>query len=294
MNTISSTALIVGAEGGIGSALNELLLARYKAVYGTTRRSPHGENFFNIDLSNNFDELKKIAGICDVAFICAGVTKAVECENDRAGSYAVNVTNTIKLVTILQDLGLFVVWLSSNAVFSGVHPFCKLYEPYTPINEYGRQKVAAEKGILELGGRAAIVRLTKVLSKNTPPISGWIKNLREGKEIYPFFDSYFCPLSLNFSINTIAKVGCNMKKGIFHISGSDDISYADFARMLAIKLCGSDFLVKPVSRAVAQSPMLFTGRFSSLDMGREISIIDIEPQSPTQVLADIMKNKGFK
>ena len=58
MNTISSTALIVGAEGGIGSALNELLLARYKAVYGTNRRSPHGENFFNIDLSNNFSDNK--------------------------------------------------------------------------------------------------------------------------------------------------------------------------------------------------------------------------------------------
>ncbi len=200
MNPIASTALIVGAEGGIGSALHELLLPRYKAVYGTTRRSPHGEKFFQIDLSNNFDGLKKIAGICDIAFICAGATKAVECENDRAGSYAVNVTSTVKMVSTLQDLGLFVVWLSSNAVFSGMHPLCELDEPYMPITEYGRQKVAAEKGILELGGRAAIVRLTKVLSKNTPLINGWVKNLKGGKEIHPFSDSYFCPISLNFAI----------------------------------------------------------------------------------------------
>lgn len=287
MKPIFSKALIVGVEGGIGRALYELLLPSYNAVYGTSRREQDGEIFFQIDLSNDFTGLKKIPNSCNIAFICAATTKIVDCENDRVGSYAVNVTNTVKLVSTLQDLGMFVVWLSSNAVFSGKRPFSGLDEPYMPLTEYGRQKAAAEREIIELGG-VAIIRLTKVLSKDTPLIASWIKNLKNGEKIYSFSDSYFCPISLKFAIDAIAKVGCNFKEGIFNISGSDDISYFDFARMLAINSCGGDDLIRPVNKAMMQSTMLFNGRFGSLDMSMTTSSLDIKPQLLTEVLADIM------
>lgn len=287
MTPISSKALVVGAEGVIGSALYDCLVPNYSAVYGTSRRVQNRKDFVQIDLSNSFDGLSKIAGICDIAFICAATTKAVDCDNNRAESYAVNVTNTLKIIKVLQDLGVFIVWLSSSAVFSGKRPFCGLDEPYMPLTEYGRQKAEAEQEILELGG-VAIVRLTKVLSKNTPLISGWVNDLRDGKEIYPFSDAYFSPISLNYATNAIAKVGRNGGSGIFNISGSDDISYSDFARILAVKLCGVDHLVKPVTKAMAKSTMLATGRYSSLDMKEITSMADIKPQLCADLLEDIL------
>ena len=287
MNPISSKAIIVGADGVIGSALYDCLVPNYSAVYGTSRRVQKRQDFSQIDLSNSFDGLSKIAGRCEIAFICAAITKAVDCENNRAESYAVNVTNTLKIIKILQDLGVFVVWLSSNAVFSGESPFSGLDEPYMPLTEYGRQKADAEQKILDLGG-VAIIRLTKVLSKNTPLKRGWVDDLRVGKEIHPFSDAYFSPISLNYATNAIAKVGRNGGSGIFNISGSDDISYSDFARILAVKLCGVDHLVKPVTKAMAKSTMLATGRYSSLDMKQMTAMAYIKPQLCVDLLEDIL------
>ena len=156
-----------------------------------------------------------------------------------------------------------------------------------PLTEYGRQKAAAEQRILDLGG-VAIIRLTKVLSKNTPLIRGWVDDLRVGKEIHPFSDAYFSPISLNYATNAIAKVGHNLECGIFNISGSDDISYSDFARMLAIKLCGVDHLVKPLSKAMANSTIFASGRYSSLDMKKIMSMANIKPQSLASVMEDIL------
>ena len=287
MTPTSKNALVIGAEGMIGSALYDCLGSIYGTVFGTTRREQNKSDLVRIDLTNSFDGLKKIASLCDVAFVCAGTTKAMDCENNKAYSYLVNVTNTLKIVKILQDLDVFVVWLSSNAVFSGKQPFCGLDEPYMPFSEYGRQKVEAEQEIIELGG-VAIVRLTKVISKNTPLISGWVEDLRSGKETYPFSDAYFSPISLNYATNAIANVGCNLGSGIFNVSGSDDISYSDFARMLAIRLRVVDDLVKPISKATANSTIFASGRYSSLDMKRITSILDIKPQPIASVMEDIL------
>ena len=156
-----------------------------------------------------------------------------------------------------------------------------------PLNEYGRQKVKAEQKIIKLGG-VAIVRLTKVLSRNTPLISDWIKKLKAGKKIYPFSDAYFSPISIKYATNAIAKVGSNNRTGIFNISGNDDISYYDFARTLAIKLNGVDDLVRPVSKVTANSTIFASGRYSTLDMEEIMTIIDIKPQPFENVLEDIL------
>lgn len=84
MNSISKAALVVGTGGNIGSALINFILPRYKVVYATTRRSTHRNFFFKFDLSDDFDQITKIASLCDIAFICAGTTGLVECENDAA------------------------------------------------------------------------------------------------------------------------------------------------------------------------------------------------------------------
>ena len=283
----SRKALVIGAEGTIGRSLYDCLASDYEIVYGTTKRKKNRNNFFKIDLINSFDGLNKIASKCDVAFVCAGTTKAFDCEKNKAESYAINVTNTFKLVKILKNLEVFVVWLSSNAVFSGKRPFSGSDEPYKPLTEYGRQKVKAEQKIIKLGG-VAIVRLTKVLSKNTPLISDWIEKLKAGKEIYPFSDAYFSPISLKYATNAIAKVGSNMRTGIFNISGNDDISYYDFARILAIKLHGVDDLVRPVSKVITNSKIFASGRYSTLDMEKIMTITDIKPQPFENVLEDLL------
>ena len=99
---------------------------------------------------------------------------------------------------------------------------------------------------------------------------------------------YFSPISLNYATNVITDVGCNLGSGIFNVSGSDDISYSDFAWMLAIKLCGVDHLVKPISKAVANSTIFASGRYSSLDMKKIMGMANIKLHPFASVLEDIL------
>ena len=75
---------------------------------------------------------------------------------------------------------------------------------------------------------------------------------------------------------------------IFNISGSGNISYSDFARILAVKFCGVTHLVKPVTKAMAKSTMFATGRYSSLDIKYIMSMADIKPQLCTDLLENIL------
>ena len=81
-------------------------------------------------------------------------------------------------------------------------------------------------------------------------------------------------------------MGCNLGSGIFNVSGSYDISYSDFARILAIKLCVVDYLVKPVSKAMANSTIFASGCHSSLEIKKIMIMANIKPQ----LFASIMEN----
>ena len=116
-----------------------------------------------------------------------------------------------------------------------------------PLTEYGKRKVEAEQEILELGG-VAIVRFTKVISKSIPLIRGCVNDLKDGKEIFPFSKCVFLANIAKYATNAIAKMGRNLRSGIFNVSGSDHISCSNFARILVLKLFGVEHLVKLVTK----------------------------------------------
>ena len=93
----------------------------------------------------------------DTAYICAGETSTLRCEENPEETRLVNVTNTIKLARRLNN----VVWLSSERVFDGATPYRKITDKLCPTTEYGRQKAETEKELLKMG--ATVIRLSKVL-----------------------------------------------------------------------------------------------------------------------------------
>ena len=58
--------------------------------------------------------------------------------------------------------------------------------------------------------------------------------------------------------------------------------------MLAIKLHGFDHLVKPVTKAMVNSTIFASERYSSFDMKKIIIMTDIKPQPLASVLEDIL------
>ena len=225
--------LIIGGDSTIGKALHKAL----PDAIVTTRTE--------LDLSRPtaWPTLPKV----EVAYICAGITKLEECENNPEGSRQVNVAGTQALIEKLQGQGTHVVFLSSNQVFDGSVPFRKASDATCPINEYGRQKAAVEAWLLTRPQSASILRLTKVVDGRLPILAEWEVALRAGKIVEAFDDLMVAPLPLAGVIHALVTLGEEKKRGIFQLSGEREMSYYDMACELAVTLCVSTSRVRPIS-----------------------------------------------
>src|SRR5579862_92659 len=160
--------LVIGCNGIIGSALFAHLQETDANVFGTTQRRALGfkPNVFYLNLldpveSWDFPDVK-----FDVVYLCAGICRMSLCEDDPQGTSKVNFHGMTTLANYLAASGAFLVYLSTNQVFSGNQVFVPADATYEPRNEYGRQKAQVEEWIQKHCPRSAILRLTKVVEPN--------------------------------------------------------------------------------------------------------------------------------
>lgn len=247
------SALIIGGGSAIGSALVQRLRQKNIAVESTTRAT--------LDLAaapGNWPQLPA----CDVAYLCAAVTKLDACEKDPAGTALVNVHHTAELAKRLSAHGSFVVFLSSNHVFDGSKPHRRFDDPTSPANEYGRQKAQTEQAILALGS-SAVLRLTKVITTPFPLFEQWKQKLLAGEPIRAFTDMAVAPVPLPLVLDALLAVGELKQPGIWQLSAPRDATYHELALRLAEKIGADASLVEASTSAEAGIPAAFSPRHST-------------------------------
>ncbi len=241
--------LIVGANSMIGSALMRRLRRDGQVVIGTTRRDEAGsENLMALDLMGDLSRWRSPEYLKTV-FLCAGETRIEQCRRHPHRSYRVNVTSTIEVARRIMDSGYRVILLSTNLVFNGLTAFTAADSPVSPQCEYGRQKANAEKQLTALGGNAIIVRLTKVLDPEFFHVRRWRKQLMQHSTVKPFSDLRFSPISLTHVLDVLLRLTDHAHHGVWQLSGDCDVSYADFARFIAVRAGVERAFVKPITVA---------------------------------------------
>ena len=237
--------LVVGADGLIGHSLVENLLREGREVFGTTRRTDNpSPQRLPLDLGGEIAGWQPPAQI-NAAFLCAAVTNQETCRGNPAAALKVNVSGTVTVAEKLIKTGASVVFLSTNLVFDGATACVKPTDATNPKTEYGRQKRLAEEALLKSGGTVCVLRLSKVLHPQMPLLSKWASALRAAQPIYPLTDLRCSPVPLSFAVEAVCKAGLARLSGIFHVSGAEDVSYADIARHLAKMLNVNEQLVCP-------------------------------------------------
>jgi len=259
--------LVIGVNGSVGSALYEFFLNKGETIYGTTQRlqSVSNESIFYLNLLDNFATWPFHYLHFDVVFLCAGICSMAFCEDDPLGTRKVNIDGMTTWAKYFAERGSFIVYLSTNQVFSGREPFAASSSLYQPLNEYGRQKAEVEAWIKSLRLNAAIVRLTKVIPKRFPLLQTWVNQLKLGQEIEAFDDMQLAPVALRQVVHIIAIIGEKRQAGCYQISGAEDISYYQLAYYLADRLNGSKKLVRAVSAIDKGIKNIFLPKFTSLD-----------------------------
>jgi dTDP-4-dehydrorhamnose reductase len=286
------TWLVVGGDGLIGRRLASDARRRVDSVVVSSRRPcQHSWQVF-ADLASG--DIRAItATVPDVAFLCAAMTNMQACRENPELSYRINVTETVNLAAKLVKQGAFVVFLSSNTVFDGLVARPNEDEPHKPLSEYGLQKASAEQQLLAIPGaneHIAIVRLSKVLSPDAGIAAEFLHRLRAYESCPAFEDLNMAPISLSYVVNGLLEIGARKLSGLFHFSGAEELSYAEFAFRLARHITSDPDLVKAVSFRSARVNVIFNPKFPALGMKRTRELLCIEPEPLRQVFEDLVQN----
>ena len=192
------------------------------------------------DLANAKAGMDAIAGAKpDVIISAAAYTAVDKAEADEAAAEAVNAAGPGVVAGIATQLGVPLIHLSTDYVFDGSKP-----EPYVetdptnPLGVYGRTKLAGEQAVIAKAGNYAILRTAWVYS---PFGNNFLKTmLRVGAdrpELRVVADQLGNPTSALDIADTVLLVARNLKdqpdnlelRGVFHMVGSGEASWADFA-----------------------------------------------------------------
>jgi dTDP-4-dehydrorhamnose reductase len=294
---VSTTAfLVVGGDSLVGGGLFRALGRRGQAAFASTRRKDTvGASRVFLDFESDAQPaLPKGIGY---AFVVAAATNYDRCEKDPL-AYRINVEFIPRTISSLLERGLFVTFISTNSVFGGERPWPAEDDPHAPGIAYARQKDEAEAAIGSAADRVGarerfnVVRLTKILNKDTSPVPAWLASWQRGEAVQPFSDLIFAPMSVRFVGEALATIGEKRIPGNLHLSGAENVSYVDFARALARRFDVPQNLIAPTTATAKGVQIAFKPRYSGIGMPRTSKLTGLAPQSLTSVVDDLALEIG--
>jgi dTDP-4-dehydrorhamnose reductase len=281
-------ALVIGADGRIGAALAGALRRRGDVVYATSRRAlDRGDRWLRLDLADPQVSSLTLPQV-DMAFFCAAMTRFADCRADPERAYRTNVAGPAALAAVLAERNTQVILLSTSAVFDCRTPKLPVDAPTSPATVYGRLKADAEARILSLSSTAAVVRLTKVLTDDSPLLRGWIRMLRQRRPVQAFADHRVSPITLDYAVAGLLAVADHGKGGVYHVSGAADVSYAEIACALARRIGVAENLVHPINAVDAGMRPEEVTAFTSLDPGVLPSLTGRPPPDPSAAVESVL------
>ena len=276
--------LVIGGDSLLGNALGKHFRVRGFDVILTTRRSSTvaGNRIF-LDLARA-DETEITDLKPTVTLLCAAVSEFKTCDEAPNLAEKVNVAGTLSIARRAHAHGSKVILFSTNAVFDGQTCPPREWSRYSPSTQYGRTKALVEQGVLDLGERASVLRLTKVMSANVPIVALWYESLLKGLPITPYSDFRFSPITLDRVTEAVDCVLSRDVSGAFHVSGKGVTTYAEFAAMLADYLGFAPDLVRPVVSRAMETVLPFNPIYPNLGMETTMRRLRMEPQPIAEVV----------
>jgi dTDP-4-dehydrorhamnose reductase len=231
--------LITGASGLYGSKLAKLALAKNYDVYSSDIQSlsVYG-NFVKLDISGKEQVDEAFKSIKpDVVVHAATLTDVDKCELNKELAWKVNVEGTKNIAEAARNTGSFLIYISTDYVFSGEKGHYKETDTPKPINYYGLTKLKAEE-IVQTQAEYFIAR-PSVIYGSTPAAGKvnfalWlIEALRKRERVKIVADQWNTPtLNTNLAEMTLEVIERRLT-GIYHLCGATRVSRLEFAELIA-------------------------------------------------------------
>jgi dTDP-4-dehydrorhamnose reductase len=231
--------LITGAGGLYGSKLAQLAFERGFEVYSSDiqMQSVYG-NLVKLDVSvkaqvdDVFHRIKP-----DVVVHAASLTDVDKCELNKELAWKVNVDGTMHIREASEREEAFLVYISTDYVFSGEKGYYAESDAADPQNYYGLTKLIAEE-IVQTLPEFFIARPSVIYG--AAPAAGkvnfalWlIETLRKGNRVKIVKDQWNTPtLNTNLAEMTLEAVERRLV-GLYHLCGATRVSRLEFAKVVA-------------------------------------------------------------
>ena len=235
--------LVLGASGQLGRCIEHVAQGATDLYHFATRET--------LDLSDTsaIEQFATREGI-EVIINCAAYTAVDRAEDEPKQADEVNHLAVARLSELTERLGIFLIHISTDYVFSGRSSI-----PYTedmptePIGVYGQTKRRGEEAIQRLAPRHIILRTSWLYA---PYGANFMKTmLRLGKErpeMRVVFDQVGTPTSAldlaRFIVGIIERRQLD-KAGLYHFSNEGVCSWYDFAEAI-FHLSGYDTQLHPI------------------------------------------------
>ncbi|MCH8285300.1 SDR family oxidoreductase [candidate division KSB1 bacterium] len=234
----------------------------------------HGENYQykSLDITNR----KNVKRICeefkpDWIVNTAAFTDVDACEKEKERCWKVNVESVENLVFYARINGAKLIHFSSDYVFDGTKELYSEDDAASPLNYYGRAKLASENIVKGSGIDWAILRTSTLydidaLKGNQNFVTWVVKNLQQGESIKIVTDQWGNPTLARNLAAAAWKVILLNRTGVYQTAGKEIINRYDFAKKIATLFDLNEWLLEPiVTMELGQSAI------RPLKMGLDIS-----------------------
>ena len=227
-------ALVIGATGLVGSHVARTL-AQAGSVVGTglTRAD---SAITPLDIRDAAAVRRLVDAVRPDVIVCAAAEPHVDlCEREPERTRAVNVAGVEHVAAAARAVAARLVYFSSDYVFDGKTGAYAEDAPVSPLNEYGRQKVEAERIVRQLND-SLVLRVSGVFGvddRRKNFVYQVIDRLRAGEPVQAPDDQTLCPTWASDIADTVGELLRLGFSGVCHVVGPDALVRVDFARRIA-------------------------------------------------------------
>jgi dTDP-4-dehydrorhamnose reductase len=229
--TSSRSILITGATGTLGQAFARICERRGLAYHLLSRKEMDIADGDSVRTAFDFYEPWAIIN-------AAGYVRVDDAETDRETCWRENVIGPENLARECALDTVPFVTFSSDLVFDGVKgaPYIE-HDSTSPINVYGESKAAAEVRVLDQFPAALVIRTSAFFGPwdKFNFVHAVVDTLSHGRPFVAADDAAVSPTYVPDLVNSTLDLLIDDEHGIWHLANSGVVTWADFARLVAIK-----------------------------------------------------------
>ena len=275
---------ITGAEGHIGTALNNLLDSKEYHILATDIKE--------VDITDLAQVMQYVKmNRPDVVINCASLTDVEYCESHVDEAYHVNAIGVRNVALAAQEVQAKVIQMSTDDVFDleAEQPYNE-FDPIHPKTIYGKSKAAGEKFVSELMNRFVIIRSSWIYGIGRDFVDTVLKNVGKEKVMTVPNNRYAVPTSAKELAKVIQYFIDHDEYGLYHVVCQGSCNRYEFAKAI-LEYSGNSkkMEIEPVISPNSKRPA-----YSVLDnMMLRLTHID-EPMPWRQALKEYLEETGGK